>query len=177
MATCPGCNVEIDASDRFCAHCGAAIPQFSDGSSSSVEAGPPPDSPTPSEPPSAGMAPSTSRATPPPSPAVPPNPPPGPAAAAPPPTFQPAPPVQGAPGYGVIGTPKTSGKAVWSLVLSLVCCGLGSILALILGYQAKKEIAASGGWITGDGVATTGIVLGWIGVGLTVLIIVSSAGG
>lgn len=45
---------------------------------------------------------------------------------------------------------------------------LGSIVALILGYMAKKEIRDSAGHMTGDGMATAGLVLGWIGVGLTV---------
>ena len=44
---------------------------------------------------------------------------------------------------------------------------IGSIVALVLGYMAKKEIQESGGALGGDGMATTGIVLGWIGVGLT----------
>jgi hypothetical protein len=46
---------------------------------------------------------------------------------------------------------------------------LGSIAALITGYMAKKEIRESAGAIGGDGLATGGLVLGWIGVALGVL--------
>jgi hypothetical protein len=46
---------------------------------------------------------------------------------------------------------------------------LGSIAALITGYMAKKEIRESAGAIGGDGLATGGIVLGWIGVALGLL--------
>jgi len=46
---------------------------------------------------------------------------------------------------------------------------LGSIVALIVGYIAKQEIRDSRGMLGGDGMATAGLVLGWIGVGLTVI--------
>jgi Domain of unknown function (DUF4190)/Protein of unknown function (DUF2510) len=60
---------------------------------------------------------------------------------------------------------RTSGLAVASLVLSLVWLGgLGSVLAIIFGTQAKKEIRGSPGYVTGDGMATAGIVLGILGI-------------
>jgi Domain of unknown function (DUF4190)/Protein of unknown function (DUF2510) len=60
---------------------------------------------------------------------------------------------------------RTSGFAVASLVLSLVWLGgLGSVLAIIFGTQAKKEIRRSPGSVTGDGMATAGIVLGILGI-------------
>lgn len=43
---------------------------------------------------------------------------------------------------------------------------IGSILALIFGYVAKSQIAASGGRQGGRGMATAGIVLGWVGIGI-----------
>ncbi|RPI53071.1 MAG: DUF4190 domain-containing protein [Chloroflexi bacterium] len=46
---------------------------------------------------------------------------------------------------------------------------LGSILAIILGYMARKDIRQRPGETTGEGLATAGIVLGWIAVGLAVL--------
>lgn len=46
---------------------------------------------------------------------------------------------------------------------------LGSIAALITGYMARKEIRESAGALGGDGLATAGLVLGWIGVGLAVI--------
>ncbi len=46
---------------------------------------------------------------------------------------------------------------------------LGSIVAVILGHMAKGEIARSGGTLGGAGAATAGLVLGYIGIALTVL--------
>jgi hypothetical protein len=46
---------------------------------------------------------------------------------------------------------------------------LGSIAAVITGNIGKKEIAASSGAETGDGLATAGVIMGWIGIGLGVL--------
>lgn len=71
---------------------------------------------------------------------------------------------------------KTNGFAIASLVLGIVWIyGVGSILALVFGYQAKNQIDASGGRESGRGMAVAGIVLGWIGVGLIVLVIVGVA--
>ena len=53
--------------------------------------------------------------------------------------------------------------------------GIGSILALVLGYLGKAQIARSGGRETGRGLAVAGIVLGWIGVVATIVIIVMFA--
>ena len=48
---------------------------------------------------------------------------------------------------------------------------IGSILALVFGYIAKREIRESSEPIEGNGLATAGIVLGWVGIGtLTVVI-------
>jgi len=68
--------------------------------------------------------------------------------------------------------PGTNGKAVASLVLGILCLyGIGSILALIFGFMARREIDASGGAQTGRGMATAGIVLGFIGIAIMVLLI------
>ncbi len=58
---------------------------------------------------------------------------------------------------------------------SIVCMPLlliGWIVSIITGYSARKQIRTSGGRQTGDGSAVAGIVMGWIGVGLTLLIII-----
>ena len=71
---------------------------------------------------------------------------------------------------------KTNGMAIAALVLGIVWMyGIGSILALIFGYQAKGQIDASAGRETGRGMAVAGIVLGWIGVGVLVLTILALA--
>ncbi len=71
------------------------------------------------------------------------------------------------PGYPVA---KTNSLAVAALV-----CGIGQILfgllsgipAIILGHMARKRIAQTGE--QGGGMATAGLVLGYIGVGLAVI--------
>jgi hypothetical protein len=65
---------------------------------------------------------------------------------------------------------QKSGKAIASLVFGiLIMYGVGSVLALVLGYQAREEIDASGGALGGRGMAIAGIVLGWIGLVLAAL--------
>lgn len=81
----------------------------------------------------------------------------------------PPPPPGGMPapgGYG--GAPQQNKKALWSMILGilgLVCCGFFTgIPALILGNQAKQEIAASGGTQSGAGMAQAGFILGIISI-------------
>jgi hypothetical protein len=84
----------------------------------------------------------------------------------PPPGGRPAPQV-------VVVSGKTNGLAVASLVLGIVWIyWIGSILALVFGYMAKSQIEQSGGREQGAGLATAGIILGWIGVGTLSLFIV-----
>jgi len=77
------------------------------------------------------------------------------------------------PGYQWQPSAPTSGSATAALILGIVgvvlCPLLCSVPALILGYKAKNEIAASGGRMSGAGQATAGIVLGWIGTAFAVL--------
>lgn len=75
--------------------------------------------------------------------------------------------------------PRTSGFAVTSLVLgiaSLTCTGfLGIVLAplaIVFGVRARRTISASNGWRTGDGLAVAGIVLGVIGIVISVVYLV-----
>ncbi len=49
---------------------------------------------------------------------------------------------------------------------------IGAIAALITGYMAKNEIKKSNGTIDGDGFATAGIVMGYINLGLTLMVCV-----
>lgn len=65
---------------------------------------------------------------------------------------------------------ETNGFAIASLVLGIVwIMGVGSILALVFGYIAKGQIAASDGAQGGHGLAIAGIVLGWVGVGIVLV--------
>ncbi|HCP03243.1 MAG TPA: hypothetical protein DIT61_06970, partial [Pseudomonas sp.] len=45
----------------------------------------------------------------------------------------------------------------------------GSIIAIICGHIARSQIKSSGGTQTGDGMALTGLILGYIGVVLWLL--------
>ncbi len=61
--------------------------------------------------------------------------------------------------------PHTNALAIASMVLGIFWLyGIGAILALIFGYKARKEIENSWGTQKGRGMATAGIVLGWIGI-------------
>lgn len=77
-------------------------------------------------------------------------------------------------GYGTTGLPRTSGLAIASMVLgivSIVLCGITALIGLPMGYAAKKQIRESNGTITGDGMATAGIVLGWIVIGIALFVL------
>lgn len=86
------------------------------------------------------------------------------------------PPQPAPPGY-YYGPPplqkqSTNGFAIASMVLGIVWIyWIGSILALVFGYIAKKQIQQSNEREGGGGMATAGIVLGWIGVGTLALLI------
>jgi hypothetical protein len=67
----------------------------------------------------------------------------------------------------------TSGEATASLILGIcglvICSLICSPLAIMYGKRAQRSIAASGGRLGGEGQATAGIIMGWIGVGLLAL--------
>ena len=64
------------------------------------------------------------------------------------------------------GPPRqTNGLAIASLVLSILWLwGVGSLLAVIFGARARRQIRVSGGHQGGDGLAIAGITIGIIGV-------------
>lgn len=68
---------------------------------------------------------------------------------------------------------QTSGMAIASLVMGIAGWTLlpllGSILAIVFGYAARNEIRQRPGELSGDGLALTGLVLGWLMVGISVL--------
>ena len=70
-------------------------------------------------------------------------------------------------------TVPTNGMAITSMILGIagltVVPAVGSVLALILGYIAKRDIRQRPDETTGEGLATAGIVMGWIGIVLAVL--------
>lgn len=68
---------------------------------------------------------------------------------------------------------STSTTAIISLVAGILgwtfLPTLGAIVAVITGYMAKNEIRASGGRVGGEGLATAGLVLGWVHLGVVVI--------
>jgi len=71
-----------------------------------------------------------------------------------------------------IATTKTSGFAISSFVLGLLC--LPGILAVIFGHVARSQIRRSGGAIKGMRLAMTGLVLGYLSVAAVFCAIVAS---
>jgi hypothetical protein len=72
----------------------------------------------------------------------------------------------------------TNGLAVASLVLGLVgwtLAGVGSVLAVIFGHIAIKQIDRSGGTQHGRGMALAGVVMGWIAIAVAVIAIIAIA--
>lgn len=75
-------------------------------------------------------------------------------------------------GYGYPAAPRTDGMAVAAMVCGIVgfvFCGVPSIVGLILGFVAKGRIDRSNGQLTGKGMAITGIVLGFVMLGLVLV--------
>ena len=66
-------------------------------------------------------------------------------------------------------------------IAALVCgiagflCLIPGILGIIFGFVAKGQIRQSNGTQRGDGMATAGIVLGFVWVGLTVVLLAAGA--
>jgi hypothetical protein len=68
----------------------------------------------------------------------------------------------------------SNGMAIASLVLGVLglVIGLLSILAIVFGYTARRNIERAHGAQSGSGLAVAGIALGWIGLALWVIGIV-----
>jgi hypothetical protein len=68
---------------------------------------------------------------------------------------------------------ETSGWAIFSLIAGLLgwmgVVGVGGLAAIIAGHIAKGQIRNSHGRMGGNGLATAGLVLGYLNVGLAVI--------
>ena len=53
-------------------------------------------------------------------------------------------------------------------------CGVGSVVAIVLGYVSRGQIKQSWGRQTGSGMATAGIVLGFTGVAFLLVFFILS---
>src|SRR5436190_3902579 len=69
--------------------------------------------------------------------------------------------------------PRTAPAAIWSLVLAILSfnCGLlfTAIPAVICGHIARSKIRKSGGALGGKGIATAGLILGYIALVVSVM--------
>jgi hypothetical protein len=75
-----------------------------------------------------------------------------------------------------VAYPTTNGLAVASLVAGFLWLGwFGSILAVVFGHIAIRQINRSGGRESGTGLAIAGLVLGYMGVA-TLLLVLAFAG-
>ena len=61
---------------------------------------------------------------------------------------------------------QTNGMAIAALVTSLVCC---PPVGIVLGFVARKQIKDSNGAQTGDGLALSGIIIGFVFTGLGII--------
>ena len=70
-------------------------------------------------------------------------------------------------------TIRTSNLAIVSLITGILSWFLlpliGAVIAVITGHMAKTEIRQSNGLIAGEGMATAGLILGYIHLGLAVI--------
>ena len=75
-----------------------------------------------------------------------------------------------------MGTQQTSGKAIASLVLGLFFYLLPAAIAgIILGHLSLSEIRKSAGRLKGQGLATAGLVLGYLGIaGIPFILIIAA---
>jgi Domain of unknown function (DUF4190) len=68
---------------------------------------------------------------------------------------------------------RTAPTAIWSLVLAVLSflCGwlFTAIPAVICGHIARSKIRKSGGALGGKGIATAGLILGYLGLALGIM--------
>ena len=71
--------------------------------------------------------------------------------------------------YGAVGTKSTNGFAIAALVCPLVACGVGSILGIVFGHVARRQIKRTGEG--GAGLALAGLIIGYATLGVAVIAI------
>lgn len=71
--------------------------------------------------------------------------------------------------------PRTSGKAIASLILGFLSFLLpAAVAAIILGHVSRSEVKRSGGRLQGAGMALGGLILGYLGVSLIPFLIIAA---
>ena len=76
--------------------------------------------------------------------------------------------------YGYVAVRKTNGLAIASLVCSFFfwLYGLGAVLAIVFGFIARSQIRRSGDTQQGKGLALAGIIIGFVGIALGIIVAV-----
>jgi len=75
-----------------------------------------------------------------------------------------------------VGPTETSGKAIGALIFGIFFFVLPSaVLAIILGHWSLSDIRKAGGRLTGRGMGTAGMVLGYMGVAMIPFILIIAA--
>ncbi len=93
-----------------------------------------------------------------------------------PPAYGSAPAYGAAPGYGYGAPAKTNTLAIVSLIASIssfvILPFIGSIVGVITGHMSLNQLKTSGE--QGRGMALAGTIVGWVGLGLTILGIIAA---
>ena len=81
---------------------------------------------------------------------------------------------QGGSPYGYAPVGKTNGLAIAAMVCSFFfwIYGLGAILGIVFGFIARSQIKRSGGTQQGSGMALAGIIIGFGGIALGIILII-----
>ncbi len=79
----------------------------------------------------------------------------------------------GAP-YGYSPLPRTNGLAIAAMVCSFFfwLYGIGAILGIIFGFIARSQIKHSGGTQQGKGMALAGIIIGFAGIAIGIILVI-----
>jgi hypothetical protein len=68
---------------------------------------------------------------------------------------------------------RTNGLAIASMVLGILWLyWIGSLLAVIFAHVALSQIKRANGWQRGRGMAIAGLVLGYVGIALLLIVII-----
>ncbi|MFY9528583.1 MAG: DUF4190 domain-containing protein [Candidatus Acidiferrales bacterium] len=79
-------------------------------------------------------------------------------------------------GPACTGPAENSGKAIGSLICGVLFMFFpAAVAAIVLGHLAQSQIRNSGGRLKGAGMATTGLILGYIGVAFIPIILIVAA--
>jgi len=76
--------------------------------------------------------------------------------------------------YGYPAVPRNNGLAIASMVCSFFfwVYGIPAVLAIIFGFIARSQIKRSNGAERGGGMALAGIIIGFVGIALGVVLVI-----